>query len=126
IIFYPVWRKVCMGYGSRRTLIASTLLITSGLMTLTLFADTIMEAVALIVFFGSVNGGVQLARELLIPDMIDEDETRTGFRREGIYYGARTFVDRFALALTGASTVLILSLSRFTSGAPQPTKSFRA
>jgi len=120
IISYPIWRKICMNYGTRRTLITSTLLMTAGLMVLALHADTIIEAVALTVFFGSVNGGVQLARELLIPDVIDEDETRTGLRREGLYYGARTFVDRFALALTGASTAFIFSFSRFTPGAAQP------
>ena len=51
-----------------------------------------------------------------MPDEIDEDETRIGFRREGVYYGARTFVDRFALALTSASTSFIFSLSGFTPG----------
>jgi len=94
----------------------------SGLLTLTLFAKSIIEGVALTAFFGAVNGGVQLTRELLIPDVIDEDERRTGLRREGIYYGARTFVDRFALAFTGLSTAFIFGLSGYVPGGVQPNE----
>ncbi|MEM4404535.1 MAG: MFS transporter, partial [Nitrososphaerota archaeon] len=59
-------------------------------------------------------------REIHIPDVIDEDEVKTGFRREGIYLGVNTFIDRFALGLTGISTVLIFSVSGFTPNTPQP------
>lgn len=79
----------------------------SGLLALTLWAHSVIEGMILTAFFGAVNGGVQLSRELLIPDVIDEDAIKTGVRIEGIYYGARTFVDRFVLALTGLSTAFI-------------------
>jgi GPH family glycoside/pentoside/hexuronide:cation symporter len=120
ILFYPIWRKICIRYGSRFTLILSTILMASGLLVLAIWADSIIKAVILTAFFGAVNSGVQITRELLIPDVIDEDETKTGLRREGIYYGARTFIDRFALALTGASTAFIFGLSGYTPGAVQP------
>jgi len=122
ILFYPVWRKICVKFGSRITLAISTILMTSGLLILTLWADSIIEAVVLTAFFGAVNGGVQLSRELLIPEVIDEDVLKTGFRREGIYYGARTFVDRFALALTGLSTAFILGLSGYVAGEVQSSE----
>ena len=119
VLFYPVWRKACVRFGSRITLATSTILMASGLLLLTLWADSITEAVVLTSFFGAVNGGVQLSRELLIPEVIDEDVLKTGFRREGIYYGARTFVDRFALALTGISTAFIFGLSGYVAGEVQ-------
>ncbi|MEM2180000.1 MAG: MFS transporter [Nitrososphaeria archaeon] len=120
VLFYPVWRKICVKIGSRLTLAFATVLMTLWLLTLTLWADSIMKAVVLTAFFGAVNGGVQLSRELLIPDVIDEDANKTGFRREGIYYGARTFVDRFALALTGLGTAFIFGLSGYVAGEVQP------
>ncbi len=120
ILFYPIWRKICVKFGSRFTLAIATFLMTSGLLALTLWAHSVIEGVILTAFFGAVNGGVQLSRELLIPDVIDEDAIRTGVRREGIYYGARTFVDRFALALTGLSTAFIFSLSGYVAGEVQP------
>lgn len=122
ILFYPIWRKICIRYGSRITLAFSTILMVSGLLVLALWADTIIKAIILIAFFGAVNSGVQLTRELLIPDVIDEDEVRTGLRREGIYYGARTFIDRFALALTGVSTAFIFKLSGYMPGIVQPSE----
>ncbi|MCX8188252.1 MAG: MFS transporter [Nitrososphaeria archaeon] len=119
ILFYPVWRKICVKFGSRITLALATILMTSGLLVLTLWAHSIIEGVILTAFFGAVNGGVQLSRELLIPDVIDEDAMKTGFRREGVYYGARTFVDRFALALTGLGTAFIFGLSGYVAGEVQ-------
>jgi GPH family glycoside/pentoside/hexuronide:cation symporter len=119
VLFYPLWRKICLHLGSRVTLAISTVLMASSLLTLTLFAKSIIDGLILTAFFGAVNGGVQLTRELLIPDVIDEDEKKTGLRREGIYYGARTFVDRFALAFTGLSTAFIFGLSGYVSGGVQ-------
>ncbi len=122
ILFYPIWRKICIRHGSRITLALSTILMVFGVLILALWADTIIKAIILTAFFGAVNSGVQLTRELLIPDVIDEDETRTGLRREGIYYGARTFIDRFALALTGASTAFIFKISGYVAGIAQPSE----
>lgn len=120
ILFYPMWRKLCIRYGAKKMLTLATVLAVSNLVLFILLADSVLKAIILMGSFGAINGGVQIARELLIPDVIDEDEVKTGFRREGIYYGARTFVDRFALSLTGASTAFIFTLAGFVPGVPQP------
>jgi GPH family glycoside/pentoside/hexuronide:cation symporter len=45
--------------------------------------------------------------DLIIADVIDEDETKTGTRREGMYFGANAFITRFAIALEALSMGLI-------------------
>ncbi|MEM3155952.1 MAG: MFS transporter [Nitrososphaerota archaeon] len=120
IIFYPIWRKVGTRYGTKRTLIISYTLEATFMLLFVLIADNIIGATVIMIFYGIMNSGVSLVREILIPDVIDEDEVKTGFRREGIYLGVNTFIDRFALGLTGISTVLIFSVSGFTPNTPQP------
>ncbi|MCD6458085.1 MAG: MFS transporter [Thermoproteales archaeon] len=120
ILFYPLWRKICIRYGVKKALAISTVLSVLFLLSFILFASNIFEGVIAMILYGFANSGVTLVRELLIPDVIDEDELKTGFRREGIYLGMSTFIDRFALALTGASTTLIFTMTGFTPGLSQP------
>jgi len=115
IFSYFLWRKLSLRFGYKVILGATTVMISLVLVALT-WTTTILQAVILMSLFGFINGGVQLTRELLIPDVVDDDARRTGVRREGIYYGARTFIDRFALALTGISTAFIFNFSGYISG----------
>jgi GPH family glycoside/pentoside/hexuronide:cation symporter len=120
LISYPLWRKIGIKYGTKKTLTISYVLEVLFLLLFVLVADNILKAVIIMSLYGFSNSGVTLVREILIPDVIDEDEIKTGLRREGIYLGVTTFVDRFALGLTGISTIIIFSLSGFVPGAPQP------
>ncbi|MEM0481548.1 MAG: MFS transporter [Nitrososphaerota archaeon] len=120
IIFYPFWRRIGIRYGTKRTLITSYTLEIVFVLLFVLVADNVIEATAVMILYGITNSGVNLVREILIPDVIDEDEVKTGFRREGVYLGMATFIDRFALGLTGVSTVIIFSLSGFTPGTTPP------
>jgi len=119
--FYPLWRKICIRVGTKRAYIIATSLSVSFLLPLFLLAGSILTAAVIMIFYGFANSGVTLVRDITIADVIDEDELRTGLRREGVYLGSRTFVDRFALALTGASTAIIFNITGFVSGADQPS-----
>jgi len=118
--FYPFWRMICVRLGAKATLTISTTTYTVLVIILFMAVDNIMEAMGFMVLVGLANSGVGLTRELLVPDVIDEDELKTGFRREGIYLGVTTFVDRFALSLTGVSTAIIFGITGFKPGSPQP------
>jgi GPH family glycoside/pentoside/hexuronide:cation symporter len=70
----------------------------------------------MMLFIGAANSGITLTRTIVLSDVIDEDEIRTGIRREGTYFGVNAFVERFAMVLVGGSTVLVLGLSGYIPG----------
>jgi GPH family glycoside/pentoside/hexuronide:cation symporter len=51
--------------------------------------------------------------------VIDEDETVTGRRREGMYFGLNGFVIRFAFTMQGLSTGAILHLTRYVGSSTE-------
>ena len=48
---------------------------------------------------GMSLAGFILIVDIIISEVIDEDEVKTGTRREGIYFGGNAFVCRLAIAL---------------------------
>jgi glycoside/pentoside/hexuronide:cation symporter, GPH family len=76
------------------------------------------------IFVGAAIGGVGYAAADMIPwsmlgEVVDEDELRSGERREGLYYGLFTFLRK----LGGASAVFValalLDLSGYVANQPQ-------
>lgn len=57
-----------------------------------------LEVIAFIVFFliGIGLSGSLYIIDIVIADIVDEDEVKTGTRREGGYYGVNIFFQRFA------------------------------
>jgi GPH family glycoside/pentoside/hexuronide:cation symporter len=70
---------------------------------------------------GAANSGITLVRDIVLSDVIDEDELRTGQRREGSYFGVTAFIERLVMILIGGSSSLVLGLSGYSAGlAVQP------
>jgi GPH family glycoside/pentoside/hexuronide:cation symporter len=67
---------------------------------------------------GLCLSGLLVTPDLLISDVIDEDETATGRRREGMYFGLNGFVIRFAFTMQGLSTGAILYATRYVGSSP--------
>ncbi len=66
-------------------------------------------------------GGLLILLEVLIADVIDEDETRTGHRREGMYFGVNGFIIRLGVSLQAVVTGLVLNTSGYNAyAAVQP------
>jgi glycoside/pentoside/hexuronide:cation symporter, GPH family len=57
--------------------------------------------------------GLLVFPDLLIADVIDEDETVTGARREGMYFGINGFVIRLAFTMQGITTGLVLTATGY-------------
>ena len=76
------------------------------------------EGVAAMSLTGMSLAGMMVAPDLLIADVVDEDETVTGTRREGLYFGMSGFVIRFAFTLQGLATGTILHLTRYVASTP--------
>ncbi|MDY6876777.1 MAG: MFS transporter [Chloroflexota bacterium] len=110
--FYPLWRKIALRLGSKRTLaLAVTLFVV--FMLPVLFVADLPQAFVMMLFVGAANSGITLVRDIVLSDVIDEDELRTGRRREGSYFGVNAFIERLVMVLIGGSTSLVLGLSGY-------------
>lgn len=96
--FMPVWKKVGDRIGNRNALIASFILWGSSFLPIILMTGPVayvpMIFIMMVVGFG-LSGSIYLV-DLVISDVIDEDEVKTGVRREGAFYGVNALIIRLA------------------------------
>lgn len=62
---------------------------------------------------GTFSGGLLLMGQSLLPDAIDHDCRRSGIRREGVYAGAYSFVEKASMAFGPLLVGLILQAFHF-------------
>jgi GPH family glycoside/pentoside/hexuronide:cation symporter len=93
-----VWEKLTIKFGAKRCFMATMLLLASFLFPL-FFVKTFLAAIINSMLIGIGLAGFILLADIIISDIIDEDETNTGTRREGMYFGANAFITRFAIGL---------------------------
>ena len=63
------------------------------------FVDTFQGALAVAALIGVAFAGIFLMDNVLIADVIDEDEVKTGHRREGMYFGLNGLVVTLSTAI---------------------------
>lgn len=92
-----LWKPLVQKIGPRKSWLIS---MTIWIITLAplFFLGPGMEVAAFAVFFliGIGLSGSLYIIDIIIADIIDEDEVKTGVRREGGYYGVNIFFQRFA------------------------------
>jgi Na+/melibiose symporter-like transporter len=97
----PLWGQVALGVA----------------VPLALFAvypkTSLQTGSALGMIVGAANSGITLVRDIVLSDVIDEDELRTGRRREGSYFGVNAFIERLVMVLIGGSSSLVLGLGGY-------------
>jgi len=71
--------------------------------------------IASIAVMGFGYSGVQVVTYLLLGQVIDEDEVRTGVRREGSYFGANALVTKPAQSLAATLTASVLAAAHFVT-----------
>ena len=75
-----------------------------------------------IAIIGIGIAGVILLPQTLYADVIDEDETITGVRREGMFSGIRAFIVKASVSLSYVTMAIVLQISGFQSGATTQTE----
>jgi GPH family glycoside/pentoside/hexuronide:cation symporter len=114
----PLWTAIARVFGARRgwqfahATFAFAMLGVFG-------ARDFRQGLAAMSLAGLCLGGLLVTPDLLISDVIDEDETATGRRREGMYFGLNGFIIRFAFTMQGLTTGAILQLTGYVSSTPQ-------
>jgi GPH family glycoside/pentoside/hexuronide:cation symporter len=121
VICFPIHRKIAHKYGFRNGMI-----ITLTIWCLTLLPYLFLGKGGTVAFFivtalqGFPLAGALYFVDLLISDVIDEDETKTGVRREGSYYGMNAFVHRFSVILKISAIAIIFTNTNWHDYSPNP------
>ena len=84
--------------GTKRTVIIFSAIF-SATITLTFFAQTFIQTIIIVVVLGLSYSAPSLLNPLLIADIIDEDEIKTGRRREGMYFGGNALITKPAISI---------------------------
>ena len=103
-----IWKKLDVKMGSKRGYFIAIIayFIASLFM---LWASNYISGVIVAVFMGFGFGGMLYFIYLIIADVIDEDELKTGIRREGMFFGITNFFMRLSMVLSILSVGLIFT-----------------
>ncbi|MEM3832498.1 MAG: MFS transporter [Thermoprotei archaeon] len=115
-----VWRKITVKYGAKRAYMLSIGYF--GIMLLpALFAFDFVSGIVVAVLIGAGLSGSLLLPDVVISDVIDEDEVKTGVRREGMYFGINAFFIRISIVLQAIIIGFVLSITGYIPDIiPQP------
>jgi len=69
---------------------------------------------------GIALAGTMFIVDILIADVIDEDELRTGRRREGMYFGTNALVMRLSTLLVSLAVLILAPLGYIEGAEVQP------
>jgi GPH family glycoside/pentoside/hexuronide:cation symporter len=120
LISIPTWLKLSRSKGKAWILAASTLLfiplaaswlVTSGSEPLWVYA-------ARGFFLGIASSGTLLGTQAMLPDIMEYDYLRSGMRREGVYAGVASFIEKTAYALAGIVIGGFLAAMHFDKALP--------
>jgi len=120
-----VWERLTIKFGAKRCFMATMLLLAVFLFPL-FFVKTFMAAIINSMLIGVGLAGFILLADIIISDVIDEDETNTGTRREGMYFGANAFITRFAIGLEAFCMGIVFVVTSYNPYIFTQTREFLA
>jgi len=107
--FFLLWRKFCISQGARKAVTVSMVAFTLAMVPV-LFVNDIITLAIWGALSGATLGGVIIGREVIFGDIIDEDEVKSGCRREGCLLGVIVSMEKLSAVIVAVSTAIILSL----------------
>lgn len=110
ILSQPFWLRYGKSHGKRNIFIFA--LLATVVVNLTWLLATPEEAYVITiirgVLLGFFGGATLLMGQAMLPDTMEYDLRRTGLRREGIYAGFYTTIEKFSYAIGPAITGIVL------------------
>ncbi|MCZ7574165.1 MAG: MFS transporter [Ardenticatenaceae bacterium] len=90
-----VWGRAAIRWGTRAAMLGSMGVLAAALLPFLVVRDfrTALLATSAV---GLGLGGLILLTDVLLADIVDEDELKTGVRREGMYFGMSGFLGRLS------------------------------
>ncbi|MCD6122851.1 MAG: MFS transporter [Spirochaetales bacterium] len=122
--FLPFWYFVSKKLGKRWTYILG-ISFWAVIMLVTIFLPRNTVNPVLIVMSALAGIGISTAHVIpwaLVPECVDYDELKTGQRREGMYTGFLTFLQKLASSFAILITGWVLGLSGYKAGAEQTVR----
>jgi len=117
IVTIPVTVRLMRRFGKRNTFIGSMLIFSIVLIIMSQIppgGQNYVLAAALVAGFG--YGAANVIPWAMVADVVEEDELRTGKRREGIYAGYLVFFRKLATAVAIFAVTQVLSFTGFRAG----------
>ena len=116
MVFAPLIGVLCRKIGAKNTYILAI-----GIFAVSAFgfyiAPSIVLAVIVAVAAGIGVSGVMIMPNMLYAEVIDDDQVRTGVRREGAFFGMNALVMRLSIIIQGWVTAFIWDRSGYVEGA---------
>ena len=109
-----LWTIVAKRIGSWRAL-RICMLISAVTLLLFFLPQSFPGGLAITSVYGLSLAGLMMLTNPLIADMVDEDELKTGARREGLYFGMNGFIIRFAFTIQGLITAAVLTTTGYVA-----------
>lgn len=103
-----IWGHYTVKWGALRVFNLSIILFGLALIPF-LFVSSFGPALVVTGAMGIGLAGLILLLDILLSDVIDEDELKTGTRREGMYFGTNGFMIRLGISLQALVMTLILN-----------------
>jgi len=101
IPFALIWGKVIGRLGPKKAMIRAASLYGIGLIPF-FFAQNFVQGVLTCLFLSFGLAGIMVLLDIFIADVTDEDEVKTGVRREGMYFGVNGFMIRLGISINAA------------------------
>ena len=105
-----IWKKLDVKLGSKKGYFISIVAYFVTSIPL-LFIETYEIALIVVSLMGFGFGGMLYFIYLIIADVIDEDELKTGVRHEGIFFGITNFFMRLSMVLSIVTVGLVFTAS---------------
>ncbi|MEZ5500861.1 MAG: MFS transporter [Steroidobacteraceae bacterium] len=121
IISIPFWLRTSVRFEKRNTYLVATVIFALASLSWLLAspAEPLWFFLLRAVVKGFSAAGLLLMGQSMLPDTIEFDFRRTGLRREGVFSGLYSIVEKFAFAIAPAILGWVLSYYGFVSKAPQ-------
>ncbi|RDE14782.1 MAG: hypothetical protein C4K47_03625 [Candidatus Thorarchaeota archaeon] len=115
--FLAVWAAAYRKYGTRKCFIATMSVFAISLQPF-LFVSGLTQVLPIMFVAGVGLSGYMMLPEVMVSEIIDEDEVKSGIRREGVYFGMNGFLGRFGFVLSGLTAAFFFGLTGYQGGTP--------
>lgn len=116
----PLWAFLTSTYGPRAVMAASSLVLALATIPFVTAVTYTQGLIGCLLLGVGLSGLIPIV-DIAVADIVDEDEIRSGCRREGLYFGLNGFLIRIAVALQAGAMAAVMKLTGFNADRPSQT-----